>query len=355
MTVIRLVCLLLFGALAATTRAADWGPASVAGTEIAPGQTKRFTLAGDRSFEGAFIDVAVFVARGVRPGPTLCVISGIHGDEVNSVEIARRVFAGVDSRTMAGMLVVLPAVNSYGFRTMRRNMPDRRDLNRAFPGNINGSVASIVAFEVFSRVILDCAYVIDLHTGSNLRTNLPQVRVDPDNAEAVELANQFGVGIVVSGQGPDGSLRRESMKRGIPAIVYEAGPPYIFVEPEIARGTQGVKNVMGYLGITNDPSNTLPTQWLERSRWVRVPHRQGGIYLPVVSVGDEVAAGQLLATLTDPLTDQAHEIRATEGGIVIGMSLPQVLLSGSALIHLGKMGPRTSSRSSTGTAPAPGN
>lgn len=353
MTLLRSIGLLLASMAAAAAAAADWGPATVAGTGIAPGQAVRFTLAGDRSFEGAFIDVAVFAARGTRPGPTLCVVSGIHGDELNSVEIARRVFAGVDSKTMAGMLVVLPAVNSYGFRTMRRNMPDRRDLNRSFPGNPNGSVASIVAHEVFNRVILGCDYLIDLHTGSNRRTNLPQVRVDPASPEAVELANRFGVGIVIAGAGPDGSLRREAMKRGIPAIVYEAGPPYVFVEPEIERGAQGVRNVISHLGMTDDPPNTAPTRWLERSRWVRVPHRQGGIYLPLVALGDEVKAGQRVATLTDPLTDQVHEIRASADGIVIGMSLPQVLLSGSPVIHIGQVNPRAQSGSGAAARTGP--
>ncbi len=337
MNVRRLLFVLLASVLSTTSTANDWGPATVAGTEVDAGQTLRFTLAGDRSFEAAFIDVAIFVARGVRPGPTLCITSAIHGDEVNSVEIARRVFAGVDSRKMAGMLVVLPAVNSYGFRTMGRNMPDRRDLNRAFPGNLNGSVASIVAAEVFGRVIRDCSYVIDLHTGSNLRTNLPQVRVDTDNAKAVEMANHFGVGIVVAGEGPEGSLRRAAVSAGIPAIIYEAGPPYIFLEREISRGTQGVKNVMSYLGMTDDPANTVPAQRLASSRWLRVSKRQGGIYLPTVAVGDTVTAGQLVATVTDPITDQVHEIRASEDGVVIGMSLPQVVLSGSALIHVGRV------------------
>lgn len=337
MMICRLFCALLASGLSFPAAAAPWGPASVAGTQIEPGETRRFTLAGERTFEGAFIDVAVFVARGVRPGPTLCITSAIHGDEVNSVEIARRVFAGADSRTMAGMLVVLPAVNSYGFRTKRRNMPDRRDLNRAFPGNLNGSVASIVAGEVFGRVIKDCSYLIDLHTGSNRRTNQPQVRVDIADAKAVELAEQFDVGMVVAGQGPDGSIRREAVKAGVPAIIYEGGPPYIFVEEEIARGTQGVGNVMNFLGMTDGPRNTRPAQWLERSRWLRVPQGQGGIYLPRVRVGDVVTAGQVVATVTDPITNQVHQIRASEEGVVIGMSLPQVLLSGSAVIHVGKV------------------
>jgi predicted deacylase len=140
------------------------------------------------------------------------------------------------------------------------------------------------------------------------------------------------------------------MKQGIAAIVYEAGPPYIFVEPEIERGTQGVKNVMSHLGMTADPPNTQPTQWLEHSRWVRVPHRQGGIYLPTVSLGDEVKPGQLLATLTDPLTDVVHEIHAGEEGVVIGMSLPQVMLSGSALIHVGKLNPQSTARAGSNRA-----
>jgi predicted deacylase len=337
MTFPRLLLALLASVLSATTTAADWGAGMVAGTEIAPGQTLRFTLMSERTFEGAFIDLAVFAARGVRPGPTLCVTSAIHGDEVNSVEIARRVFASVDSKDMAGMLVVLPFVNSYGFRTKSRNMPDRRDLNRAFPGNLNGSVASIVAGEVFGRVIKDCSYLIDLHTGSNLRTNQPQVRVDTGNAKAVQLAEQFGVGMIVAGQGPDGSLRREAVKAGIPAIIYEAGPPYVFLEEEIARGTQGVKNVMSHLGITNDPHDSQPAKWLQRSRWLRIPQGRGGIYLPTVRVGDVIKTDQLLATVTDPITNHVHEIRAPEEGVVIGMALPQVLLSGSAVIHLGKV------------------
>lgn len=336
MIFLRLLPALLASTFCASAAAADWGPGTVAGTAIAPGQTLRFAMISERTFEGAFIDVAVFAARGVRPGPTLCITSAIHGDEVNSVEIARRVFASVDSKDMAGMLVVLPFVNSYGFRTESRNMPDRRDLNRAFPGNLNGSVASIVAGEVFGRIIKDCSYLIDLHTGSNLRTNQPQVRVDAGNAEAVKLAEQFGVGMIVAGQGPDGSLRREAVKAGIPAIIYEAGPPYVFLEEEIARGTQGVKNVMSHLGMTNEPHDSRPAKWLQRSRWLRIPQGRGGIYLPSVEVGDVIKTDQLVATVTDPITNHVHEIRAPEDGVVIGMALPQVLLSGSAVIHLGK-------------------
>jgi len=328
-------CLLVCAAACPAAVADDWGPVTIANREIAPGEERRFTLQGGRSFEAAFIDVAIFAARGVRSGPTLCVTSAIHGDEVNSVEIARRVFEGVDAKQLSGTLVVLPAVNSYGFRTKRRNMPDRRDLNRHFPGNLNGSVASIVANAVFTGVIKDCSYVVDLHTGSNFRANLPQIRVDASVPRALELAKWFGVGIIVSGLGPEGSLRREAMKLGIPAIIYEAGPPYVFLEDEITRGAEGVANVMAHLGMTGSPWSGADAQMLGNSRWLRVPPGGGGIYLPTIRLGAAVERGQLLATVTDPVTDQVREIRASESGLVIGMALPQVVLSGFALIHVG--------------------
>jgi uncharacterized protein len=330
-----LVALLVLSPVAAS--AADWGAVEIAEERIAPGEVRRFIYQGQRSFEGSFVDFPVFVAHGATPGPTLCVTSGIHGDEVNSVEIARRVFAGVEASELSGTLVVLPSINTLGFRTRQRNMVDRRDLNRAFPGSANGSVASIVAHTVFNGVILGCDYLIDLHTGSNLRTNSPQVRADGDNPRALELAHWFGVGLIITGPGPDGSIRREATRRGIPAIIYEAGPPYIFLESEIERGVEGVRNVMARLEMTSDSPSESVSKVLVRSRWLRVPRGWGGIYLPRVRVGDSVTEGQLLATIADPVTDQVHEVRAQAGGVVIGMSLPQVVLSGSALFHIGEV------------------
>jgi len=339
-TLLRLTVLwpvVLLALCPALARAADWGALEIADQRIAPGELRRFTYLGERSFEGSFVDFPVFVARGVQPGPTLCVISGIHGDEVNSVEISRRVFAAVEPRELAGTLVVLPSVNTLGFRTRQRNMVDRRDLNRAFPGSANGSVASIVAYTVFEGVVLGCSYLIDLHTGSNLRTNLPQVRVDDTNARALELAHWFGVGMIITGAGPDGSIRREATRRGIPAIIYEAGPPYVFLESEIERGVEGVRNVMARLAMIADPPSKSVSKVVVRSRWLRVPRGWGGIYLPRVGVGDAVVEGQLLATIADPVSDQVHELRAGMGGVVIGMALPQVVISGSPLFHIGEV------------------
>jgi uncharacterized protein len=317
--------------------AGDWDAVEIAHERIAPGELRRFTYQGKRSFEGSFIDFPVFVARGATPGPKLCVTSGIHGDEVNSVEIARRVFAAVKPEELSGTLVVLPSINTLGFRTRERNMVDRRDLNRAFPGSPNGSVASIVAHAVFNGVILDCDYLVDLHTGSNLRTNYPQIRVDEDDPRALQLAHWFGVGLIVTGAGPKGSLRREAAGRGIPAIIYEAGPPYVFLEAEIELGVEGVRNVMARLDMTADPPSESVSEVLVDSRWLRVPPGRGGIYLPSVRLGDSVTEGQLLATIADPVSDQVHELHAEIGGVIIGMALPQVVLSGYALFHVGEV------------------
>ena len=266
---IATLILLIASANAFAAVAAEWGPIQIGSETINPAEKKKFTFTGERTFEGSFIDFAVFAARGAHPGPTLCVTSAIHGDEINSTEIARRVFAGVDASALSGTLIVLPAINASGFRTMTRYMPDRRDLNRYFPGDANGSVASIVAATVFTGVIRQCTQLIDLHTASNLRTNLPQLRVDTSVPAALDLARHFGVGIIVAGAGPPGSLRREAMRVGIPAIIYEAGPPLIFVVDEIEKGTRGVRNVMAHL--RDDPCDAARRSRAAATRLVLDP------------------------------------------------------------------------------------
>lgn len=315
----------------------EWGPIQIREHSIAPGTEQRFSFAPFRSFEGAYLDVNVFVARGRRPGPTLCVVAGIHGDELNGAEIARRTRAAADPEQLSGTLIVLPAVNSLGFRTGNRYMADRRDLNRSFPGSLDGSVAGIVAHGVFSDVIRPhCSALIDLHTGSFHRTNLPQIRVDLANERAFELARHFGVGIVLGGAGPRGSLRREAMEAGIPALIYEAGEPHRFQVEEIERGAEGVRNVMTFLGLVERAGAEPPVARVyPRSSWVRVPLGKGGVFFPTVALGARVVKGDVLATVMLPDTDEVYEIRSPRDGELIGMAVPQIVLSGYGVVHLG--------------------
>ncbi len=320
-----------------SAEAATWGPLDLGSGIVEPGSKRKFTFETDRSFESSFLDSALWAAQGATEGPTLCVVACIHGDEINSLEIARRSFEAVDPQRLQGTMIVIPTANSLGVRTMNRSMIDRRDLNRAFPGSVRGSVASIVANAIFERVIRRCDYVIDLHTGSNFRSNVAQIRVDMTDVKSLALAENFGVGIIVNGVGPQGSLRREAVKAGIAAIIYESGPPFIFVEQEIRIGTSGVLNAMDFLQMYETPGEHPKSKILARSAWIRVPRGQGGIFLTEVQLGDKVQVGDLLGTVTDPITDISHEIRADRAGIVIGAALPQVVLSGYGIFHIGEL------------------
>ncbi len=323
--------------LPAWAGAAQWGPINVAGREIWPGQTLRFPYGGETSFEAAYLDAPVFVARGTRQGPTLCITAGIHGDEINGTEIARRAFSWIDPNTLSGTLIVFPMVNAAGVRTGNRYMQDRRDLNREFPGRSNGSVTAIVADSLFSEVRNHCGYLIDLHTGSFSRTNHPQIRVTGNDPVALDLARHFGVGIVVLSNGPRGSIRREAMEIGIPSIIYEAGEPLRFDLEQIAAGVRGIESVMAHLGMSDRGSvMEIPESRVYASTtWVRVPVGAGGYFFPGAELGQTVNRGDRLGTIIDPLTDRQTKVSATENGEVIGMAVAQIVLSGYALVHLG--------------------
>ena len=202
---------------------------------------------------------------------------------------------------------------------------------------LSRSVTSIVANALFERVIRRCDYLIDLHTGSNFRTNVAQIRVDLGHPRSLALEQSFGVGVIIGGAGPSGSLRREAVKAGVAAIIYEAGPPYSFVEHEIELGSQGVLNVMNELGMFETRGKRSKAQKLVGSSWVRIPKGRGGIFLTRIGLGDRVREGDLLGTVTDPVTDLAYEIRANRSGIVIGAALPQVVLSGYGVFHIGEL------------------
>ncbi len=324
--------------LAATTSVAygeDWGPMKLLGREIPVGTSQRFPFVPDRSFEASYLNMPVFVARGTAAGPTLCITAGVHGDELNGVEIARRAFANVDAGSLRGTLIALPAINAEGVRTGNRYLSDRRDLNRAFPGSAGGSVARLIAHRVTTEILVHCEALVDLHTASNDRTNLPQVRADISDPEIRELAIHFGTGIVIAGKGPDGSLRREAAKAGIPSIIYEAGAPHRFEQEEIARGTAGIESVMAYLGMTDRAEKEIPeSRVYERSRWVRVSIGEGGFFFPHAGLGAAVKKGETIGSVVDPLTDASHTVVSTVDGEIIGMAFSRPVLSGYALYHV---------------------
>jgi len=331
------IALLLAVGLPANSQAAQWGPLNIAGREIWPGQTLRFPWGGETSFESAYLDTPVFVARGNLEGPTLCITAGIHGDEINGTEIARRAFSWIDPQQLSGTVVVFPMVNAAGVRTGNRYMQDRRDLNREFPGRSNGSVTAIIAYMLFSEIAQNCNYLIDLHTGSFSRANHPQIRVTDNDTRALDLARHFGVGIVVLSEGPSGSIRREANDLGIPSIIYEAGEPSRFDLDQIAEGVRGIESVMAHLKMVEGAKTMeVPESRIYTSTtWIRVPAGSGGYFFPSVQLGQQVKKGDTLGNIVDPLTDRQTSVEATSDGEVIGMALAQIVLSGYALVHLG--------------------
>lgn len=315
--------------------AEDWSELTLVGREIGVGTKSRFPFIPDRSFEASYLNMPVFVARGFAPGPTLCLTAGVHGDELNGVEVARRAFLQSNPKKMRGTLIVLPTINATGVRTGSRYLSDRRDLNRAFPGRAGGSVAALIAHAVFSDVLHHCDALVDLHTASNKRTNLPQIRADISNPDIRKLAIHFGLGIVIGGSGPDGSLRREAAKAGIPSIIYEAGEPNRFQEHEIERGVKGVENVMAFLDMTAGVDQEIPgARVYEKSRWVRTAPDSGGFFFPMAELGANVNKGDTLGMVVDPLTDERNAVISPISGKIIGMAVSQPVLSGYALFNL---------------------
>ena len=310
-----------------------WGPLEFLGEEIDPGEKRRLFLRASESFAGSGIDIPALVVRGAARGPTLCLTAGVHGDELNGIEIVRRVFEETKTLELQGMLLGYPVVNLHGFRASSRYLPDRRDLNRYFPGNPHGSSASRVANAVFRTLAEVCDALVDFHTGSFHRTNLPQIRADLSDGRVLALAQAFGVGVVVHSYGMRGTLRRSATEADLPAITYEAGEPMRFAQQEIAYGVEGLRNLMASLGmLARDPPGEAAEVY-RRSRWVRV--NDGGIFLTARQVGEFVEEGDLLGTVTDPVTNDRATLRAPFDGRIIGMALPQVVIPGFATFHLG--------------------
>jgi predicted deacylase len=275
----------------------------------------------------------IMIAHGAADGPTLCLTGAIHGDEVNGVEIARQIFEETDPAHLSGTLLAIPVVNVWGFRNGSRYLADRRDLNRAFPGSPAGSLAQRIAHPLFENLVRHCDALVDLHTGSARRANLPQIRVDLTNARARDLALHFGAGIVLSGAGPEGSLRRSANEAGVPAIIYEAGGPNHFERNEIARGIEGVRKLTHFLEMSEgEPKKRGEEHVFHRTQWVRAP--AGGIFLSELSPGIEIEKGDVLGTVTDPVTSEHSEVTAPHTGTLIGMARPQLVLPGFGLFHV---------------------
>lgn len=308
------------------------------GTDVLPATSVRLAWSPSQHFEGVYSATSVLVVNGAEPGPTLCLTAAIHGDEINGIETVRRVVYNLNADTLRGAVVGVPIVNLQGFHRSSRYLIDRRDLNRHFPGDANGSSAARIARSFFDEIVTHCDAVVDLHTGSFYRTNLPQLRGDLSNPKVVEMTRGFGSTVVLHSRGAEGTLRRAAVNAGIPAVTLEAGAPMVLDEKSVNHSVKGIRTLLNQLDMVSkfrlwgDPE---PVYY--NSTWQRAT--TGGIIFSDVSLGQNVRVGDLLGTVTNPITNVRREIRSEHNGRVLGMAMNQVVQPGFAAYHIGIQAP----------------
>jgi uncharacterized protein len=313
-------------------------PFALLGASVLAGDFVRLPWRDQQSFTGLDVAVPVLVVHGVRPGPVLCVTAAIHGDELNGIEIVRNLMFGINPATLNGTVVGVPIVNIHGFQRRSRYLPDRRDLNRHFPGNSTGSAASRIAHSFFQSVVRHCDFLVDLHTGSLLRTNVPQLRADLNNEAVKAMTAGFGATVVLHSRGGEGTLRRAATDVGIPAVTLEAGEPMRFQPDEVSHGVRSLRSLMNHLGMDSRAQFWKePRPIYYRSSWVRAD--SSGILSNRVALGDLVEQGDLLGTITDPITNLRADIRSPFRGRILGKALGQAVMPGYALYHIGIAAP----------------
>jgi hypothetical protein len=307
---------------------------------IRAGSTRDVGLPITRLVTGADVSLPVRVIHGREDGPTVWVNAAIHGDEVVGVEVIRRVLAKLSPKAFRGTLIAVPIVNVLGFMAGDRYLPDRRDLNRSFPGSARGSLAGRIAHLMMTEVVAKCEVGIDLHTGSDRRTNLPQVRADLDDAKTFKLAEAFGAPVMYHARLRDGSLRSAALDSGATVLLYEGGEAWRFDEWAIEAGVAGVRRVLAALGMTDpvDEGPSEPSLVCRQGGWVRAPG--SGILHLDAALGQLVEPGDRLGGLSDSFGKRVRVVRADRSGIVIGRTESPLINRGDALVHIGECGPR---------------
>ena len=309
-------------------------PFEIGGQSVAPGaqETLSLKLPGQSAYTP--MALPVHVIHGKREGPVLFLSAAIHGDEINGIEIIRRIRHTKAVARLRGTLICAPIVNVFGFFNHTRYLPDRRDLNRSFPGSLHGSLAARLARLFATEVVDRATHGIDLHTGSNHRINLPHIRADLDHPASATLARAFAAPVIVDANLRDGSLREYGMSRGLPMLLYEAGEGLRFDALSIRGGVRGILNVMRTLEMLPARAGGAVARSIESrgSQWVRAP--QTGLLRIVVPLGARVTTGQTIGLIADAIGDNEATVESPATGIIIGRTNNPVVNEGDALFHI---------------------
>ena len=307
---------------------------------MAPGEDKLVKIPIDRLPTGTLIDIPVYVFNSKWPGPTLLVQAGLHGDEINGIEIVRRMLQEKRFKIKKGAVIAVPILNIFGFIHFSRDVPDGKDVNRSFPGTKSGSMASRIAYHYTSEILPQIDFGIDLHTGGAQRHNFPQVRYTEQDENSVKLAEVFHAPISFSARLIKGSFRNAAFRLGKPIIVFEAGESMRFDDYSILEGMQGILNVLNHFGMID----TLEPHYVERMesihltgrRWLRAP--TAGMFIPKITNGSELRKGQIMGMITDTFAKKSKQIKAPFDGILCCINHQAVVNQGDALFHVGSRG-----------------
>lgn len=317
-----------------TNRESPVSPFRIADHEILPGTQLRLELPLGQLYTSTAMTMPVCVHHSRRAGPTLFLSAAIHGDELNGVEIINRLIHNPALKSLRGTLIAVPVVNPFGMVNQSRYLPDRRDLNRSFPGSPKGSLASRMADLFLREIVSRCHYGIDLHTGAIHRSNLPQIRANLDDFATMELAKAFGVPVLINANLRDGSLREAAENLGVKVLLYEAGEALRYDELCIRAGERGILRVMRELGMLPPARRRIPIEPVvaRDSGWVRAT-ASGFVHIHK-RLGDRVSKGESLATIVDPFGQPLDEVNARQDGIVIGRQNIPLVHEGDAMFNI---------------------
>lgn len=312
----------------------------IGGVSVPAGTRRTIDLPVSTLSDHTPVAMSVHVIHGKKPGPTLFVSAAVHGDEVIGVEIVRRLLRTPSLDRLSGTLLAIPIVNTFGFLNHSRYLPDRRDLNRSFPGTARGSLAARLANLFMEEIVERSEIGIDLHSAAVQRTNLPQIRVSPKSANTMALAKVFGAPIIMTSKLRDGSLRQAARDKDIEMLVYEAGEGLRFDELAARTGVMGILRVMNYLGMISGKGISKPKIASVRSsssRWHRAP--ASGLLRTHRTIGDSVELGDVLGVVADPFGEVEVDIVSTIAGVIVGRTNLPIVNEGDGLFHIAEVRP----------------
>jgi predicted deacylase len=305
---------------------------SINGHDIGLGQQKEIRINIARLPTYTPIELAVNVFRGKEDGPVLLLTGGLHGDEINGVEIIRRMISKKDTMPERGTVIAIPLVNIFGFIQKQRDLPDGKDINRSFPGSKSGSLARLVAHTLMTKIFphIDCG--VDFHTGGDARSNYPQIRCVLKDEQNKKLADAFAAPITVNSTLIDKTFRKAAQKKDKEILVFETGEAHRFDQFGIQEGIDGTLRLMKSLGMRDSAPEANDTDIYQKSTWVRA--RYAGLFQQKMELGEEVNKRQVLGHISDPFGKEWFKVVSPRNGRIIALNNAPVVHKGDALLHL---------------------